>query len=821
MGIRAWRPNIRGRNTAESYWGVNPDGGTTGAGSRYGNNEATRELNRAPRSQRADSSQWTRPKGGKKGSWSRYTNQQAGPDKVKRWDTFYEREGRRAARGGSQPQSSGISQADIDRFPALAGGSGTQRNYTRNKDGNIGWSDYQRDKKPGESYDDFNARHGGSGNRSRSNADPFAEAAAAEERANTTPQGYYHEKPAPGTDKYRKGWQNRREGKFTTHYSPNTGETHHEPRFEDAGPGKLTREGTGTFFDDEYAVRDKFQDPKAESERKWVDDWYNHPATKERWQRLGRDPKDLKHKLKTGMAAKVNQGGAGDASGKYFPGRHQINIAHGDHGYDALAHEYAHATGIDKDQGGILEGILGRPKSGSDYFARGPEMYGWITDIRKDMGVKPGQKITKEMLQKASQTSNDAKRLLKEFDVNKVTKAMNTVADNSKQQKGDSAFARKSPLKELPIDDETAFAGAQQALYDKLIKEGKSEEDAYNEAIETLGEDWDQYQEGYGHYQGGLDSKDFGISDEEHLQGLDENVGAEYNREWAEQLGTDRAGLASRLREDDAYGAYRSDRFKDDDSGDLKPGARAADLSGAVGAEEEEEVDQTSNWRAQLEEDRGLQEQYDIREGELRRARKIADKRGISLEDAVGVIKDRQGKWRQVGQAALQGLAAGAQGYANAYNAAQGNQQQSSFETGYNNSRNQAQAAQNRRARMEHINTEPTSSNSGQQESTTDTYGNPNIGGSYAEQYQRSVRAANQGSADQYAADVRRANQGSADDYNDQRRLYGIEVKRANGQQLTREEIEILERQHRRDNSPNNRNSPYNRMRRTKRYCYK
>ena len=417
-----------GRDRAEAQWGVTREGRLKGKGYDRPGHEATRReliFSGADASSRADSSYRGRS------NTRRSTPSGIGSerDKYNRAVNLY-----------------GAEIANR-RFPQFASGSsgnsssGT-KNYRRNKDGNIGWSDYQRDKNPGESYDDFNARHGGSGNRSQSNVDPFA----AEDAKNTTPQGYYHEKPAPGIDKYRRGTARRREGDFTTHYSPNTNETHYEPRFEDAGPDTVTREDSGTFFDDEHNVRRSFQDPKAEKERKWVDDWYSHPATKERWKRLGRDPKDLDLKLKSGLAAGVNQGGAGDASGTYHPSDHRINIAHGDHGYDALAHEYAHATGIDKDQGGILEGILGRPKSGSDYFARGPEMYGWITDIRKDMGVKPGQKITPAMIQKASKTSRDAQRLLKEFDVSKITKAMNTVADNSSQQQDDSAFARKSPF---------------------------------------------------------------------------------------------------------------------------------------------------------------------------------------------------------------------------------------------------------------------------------------------------------------------------------------------------------------------------------------
>ena len=287
--------------------------------------------------------------------------------------------------------------------------------------------------------------------------DEYARRQGAKPDATTTPKGYYHELPERGNRRYKTFQHGRSEGSYTGHRAE-SGETHYEPNFDASNYNEdrtITREDSGYFYDDEATPRTTksggHHDPNVEKERKWVEDWYNNPATVERWERLGGKKADLKEKLLTGLAAETRDHNPNpDAAGTYNAGSHMIRYNPTEAGYDSLAHEYSHATGIDKDQGQILEDVLGKPKAGTsnqEYYARGPEMYGWIQDIRKDMGVKPGQKITKEMLEKSG--SQDYRQLSKRFDPEKIAKAMNTVAyeDIQKQDRSDSALARLKPSK--------------------------------------------------------------------------------------------------------------------------------------------------------------------------------------------------------------------------------------------------------------------------------------------------------------------------------------------------------------------------------------
>ena len=363
----------------------------------------------------------------------------------------YKQKGKKGKKGKTR-----ITKEDVEKFPALRSAYEAQERVT--KGGTLDENDIEywdrREHRSGPTAPKQPPRRT---QRSKPQSDPFYEDPFAEDAKNTTPKGYYHELPARGNRRYKTFQHGRSEGSYTGHRAE-SGETHYEPNFDASNYNEdrtITREDSGYFYDDEATPRTTrsggHHDPNVEKERKWVEDWYNNPATVERWERLGGKKADLKEKLLTGLAAETRDHNPNpDAAGTYNAGSHMIRYNPTEAGYDSLAHEYSHATGIDKDQGQILEDVLGKPKAGTanqEYYARGPEMYGWIQDIRKDMGVKPGQKITKEMLERSG--SQDYRQLSKRFDPEKIAKAMNTVAyeDIQKQDRSDSALARLKPSK--------------------------------------------------------------------------------------------------------------------------------------------------------------------------------------------------------------------------------------------------------------------------------------------------------------------------------------------------------------------------------------
>ena len=383
----------------------------------------------------------------------------------------YKQKGKKGKKGKTR-----ITKEDVEKFPALREAYENQERVT--KGGTLDENDIEywnrREHRTGptseqaqrarntpkppkqESYEIRAARARKAG-LSGYAVDEYARRQGAKPDATTTPKGYYHELPEKGNRRYKTFQHKRGEGSYTGHRAE-SGETHYEPNFDASDYDKdrtITREDSGYFYDDEATPRTTrsggHHDPNVEKERKWVEDWYNNPATVERWERLGGKKADLKEKLLTGLAAETRDHNPNpDAAGTYNAGSHMIRYNPTEAGYDSIAHEYSHATGIDKDQGQILEDVLGKPKAGTanqEYYARGPEMYGWIQDIRKDMGVKPGQKITKEMLEKSG--SQDYRQLSRRFDPEKIAKAMNTVAyeDIQKQDRSDSALARLKPSK--------------------------------------------------------------------------------------------------------------------------------------------------------------------------------------------------------------------------------------------------------------------------------------------------------------------------------------------------------------------------------------
>ena len=117
--------------------------------------------------------------------------------------------------------------------------------------------------------------------------------------------------------------------------------------------------------------------------------------------------------------------------------RYVADNVHG--GTDSLPHELIHATGFDVEVGGLAKGLLGQQKAdapNADYYSRPAEIYGNLFDIRKKMGVKPGQKLSKKQFQNLVRENHiDEDDFYKNYDPEKLRQTLNTVADNKSRER--------------------------------------------------------------------------------------------------------------------------------------------------------------------------------------------------------------------------------------------------------------------------------------------------------------------------------------------------------------------------------------------------
>lgn len=106
---------------------------------------------------------------------------------------------------------------------------------------------------------------------------------------------------------------------------------------------------------------------------------------------------------------------------------------------NVLSHELSHASNIDELLGPKLKSILGNAEhvfsNEKAYLNRPTETYGNFHEFRKNLGLKPGQKIDKPTLQKLVKKKNlGNERFYRAYDSDKITKAINTIALNDDSQ---------------------------------------------------------------------------------------------------------------------------------------------------------------------------------------------------------------------------------------------------------------------------------------------------------------------------------------------------------------------------------------------------
>lgn len=196
----------------------------------------------------------------------------------------------------------------------------------------------------------------------------------------------------------------------------------------------------------------------------WIKRWEEDPITlKKDMEGTGVSEAEywnaLESQQKAGYTRSPN---TSDVAGKYYPrGWEEEDKAHtvgynpyfaGEEKYPGygkeavLAHEFAHA-GRDVQRGAQLKGILGDIEGG-EYVNRPHEQYGFLTQLRRTLDLKPGQDITPEMIQERIE-AGDRNPILKAA-AEKLIEANRKVAMQEAQ--------KQAELKALYSDQNTGWS---------------------------------------------------------------------------------------------------------------------------------------------------------------------------------------------------------------------------------------------------------------------------------------------------------------------------------------------------------------------------
>ncbi len=130
-----------------------------------------------------------------------------------------------------------------------------------------------------------------------------------------------------------------------------------------------------------------------------------------------------------------------------------------------LGHEIAHASKVDAVLGPALQRVLGDVnnqtkgtfKRDREYLAHPEESYGNFHMFRKNLGLKPGQKVNEKQLKKLVEEKDLGEEIFyKAYDDDKIVKAINTIASSGKpnNQQTNRGYA-KNGKKLINFDDKS------------------------------------------------------------------------------------------------------------------------------------------------------------------------------------------------------------------------------------------------------------------------------------------------------------------------------------------------------------------------------
>ena len=208
---------------------------------------------------------------------------------------------------------------------------------------------------------------------------------------------------------------------------------------------------------------DKKVDPELkehdEAADKFTTEWYNDPETRKRLkEQTGLSDSEIDERIAhaTGVETRMALLSEGDAQyherGRvlgevvpegevgHYPGRIDVGVdPSGEHHAGILEHEQAHALEFDNKLGYEAQKILGKAKQDS-YLDNPPETYANLQEFRNIIGLKPHERnLTPEKLMEIlewKKDQSDVKQMLENYDIEKLTEALNTIAEaKPKKQK--------------------------------------------------------------------------------------------------------------------------------------------------------------------------------------------------------------------------------------------------------------------------------------------------------------------------------------------------------------------------------------------------
>ncbi len=203
--------------------------------------------------------------------------------------------------------------------------------------------------------------------------------------------------------------------------------------------------------------------------------WYSDPATQQRFSKnTGLDPARLQDFVGKGLRTptraaesnedigylsqigadalyttpyyqQMNQRTSNDKTGEilYQKQRESSSLSKAPNMKNVLQHEFAHASNLDAVLAPALNRVLGDVnnqtkgtfKRDREYLSHPEETYGNFHMFRKNLGLKPGQKIDEKQLQQlVKEKGLDEEIFYKAYDDDKIVKAINTIAQNNNKE---------------------------------------------------------------------------------------------------------------------------------------------------------------------------------------------------------------------------------------------------------------------------------------------------------------------------------------------------------------------------------------------------
>ena len=227
--------------------------------------------------------------------------------------------------------------------------------------------------------------------------------------------------------------------------------------------GKWIKEGSKEFPWEKVAYNaesplnqngDKTIEQHDEEADAFTTEHFNDPNTRKRLkEQTGLSDEDIDKRISEATGTHVEQNAfleAGDAEynapGRFFgevipegeeghsPGNIQVGVdLNQESNQGVLEHEQAHALGFDDTLGLRAQEILGEAKHDS-YLNQPGETYGNIQEFRKIVGIKPWERnLTPERIMELIEfqgvgDQEDVQQLLNNYDIEKLSEALNTVA---------------------------------------------------------------------------------------------------------------------------------------------------------------------------------------------------------------------------------------------------------------------------------------------------------------------------------------------------------------------------------------------------------